>query len=61
MHNEELHDLCFSRNIIWATRARLMRVANHISRIGKPKAKRSVETCRHALDGTLKMQLGMGV
>jgi hypothetical protein len=57
LHNEELHDLCFSRSIIWVTRERLM----HIARIGKPKAKRSVETCRHALDGTLKMQLGMGV
>ena len=33
----------------------------HIARTGKPKAKRSVETCRHALDGTLKMQLGMSV
>jgi len=61
LHNEELHDLFFSRNIVWVTRARLMRVAMHIARTGKPKAKRSVETCRHALDGTLKMQLGMGV
>ena len=61
LHNEKLHDLYFSRNIIWVTRARLMKFTMHIARIGKPKAKKSVETCRLALDGTLKMQLGMRV
>lgn len=61
LHNVKLHDLYFSRNIIWVTRARLMRLAMNIARNGKPKAKRSVETCRRALDGTLKMQLDMSV
>jgi hypothetical protein len=61
LHNEKLHELYFSRSIIWETRARLMRLSMHIARIGKPKAKRLLEICRHALDGTLKMQLGMRV
>ena len=46
---------------MWVTRARLMWLAMHIARSGRPKAKRSLETCRHALDGILKMQLGMRV
>ena len=50
LHNVKLHDLYFSRNIIWVTRERLMRLAMHIARNGK-----------RALDGTLKMQLGMSV
>lgn len=55
--NVKLLDLYFSRNISWVTRARLMRLAMRIARNGKPKAKRSVETYRRALDGTLKMLL----
>jgi hypothetical protein len=51
----EFHDMYTSRNIMWVARTRLMRWAMHLVRIGKPKAKRSVEACRHALDGTVKM------
>jgi hypothetical protein len=33
----------------------------HVVRNGKPKAMISVEARRHALDGTLKMQLGLRI
>jgi hypothetical protein len=34
LHNEELYDLCFSRNIIRVTKSRKMRRTGHVARMG---------------------------
>ena len=52
-HNEELHNLCSSFNIVWVTKSRKLRRAGHVATVeeggsalkiltGKPTGKRSL-------------------
>jgi hypothetical protein len=35
LHNEELHDLYLSSNIIWVIKSRKMRLTEHVARMGE--------------------------
>jgi len=37
LHNEELHDLYSSPNIVWVIKSRRMRWAGHVARMGKER------------------------
>jgi hypothetical protein len=38
LHNEELHDLCSSSNIVRVIKSRRMRWAGHVARLGRREA-----------------------
>jgi hypothetical protein len=39
LHNEELHDLYSSPNIVWVLISRRMRWAGHVARLGRGEAR----------------------
>jgi hypothetical protein len=63
LHNEELHNLYSSPNIIRAIKLRRVRITGHVARIGyrilgrKPEGKRSLE--RH-VDGRIILEWMLG-
>jgi hypothetical protein len=69
LHNEELHDLYFSPNIIRIIKWRRMRLAGHVARmgekrnayrllVGKPEGKRPLGRARHRWVDNIRMELG---
>jgi hypothetical protein len=71
LHNEELHNLYSSPNIIRMIKSRRMRLAGHVARMGvkrnayrilvrKPKEKRTLGTPRRWWVDNIKMDLRMG-
>jgi hypothetical protein len=69
LHNEELHNLYFSPNIIRMIKSRRMRWAGHVARmgetrnaywivVGKPEVKRSLGRPRRRCLDNIKMDLG---
>jgi hypothetical protein len=69
LHNEELHGLYSSPSIIRVIKARRMRWAGHVARIGevrgvyniligKPEGRRPLGRCRHRWEDNIKMDLG---
>jgi hypothetical protein len=69
LHNEELHNLYSSPNIIGMTRSRRMRWAGHVARmgetknayrilVGKPEGKRPLGRPRRRWVDNIKMDLG---
>jgi hypothetical protein len=69
LHNEELHNLYSSPNIIRMIKARRMRWARHVARmgakrnayrilVGKPEGKRPLGRSRHRWVDNIKMDLG---
>jgi hypothetical protein len=75
LHNEELHDLYSSPDIIMHIKSRRMRWEEHTARtgeerklymvlVGKPKGKRPLERPRHRWEDGIRMDLreiGLGV
>jgi hypothetical protein len=68
MHNNELHSLHSSPNIVRVIKSRRMRWAGHVARmregrgvysvlIARPKGKRSLERPRHRWEDNIKMNL----
>jgi hypothetical protein len=68
LHNEELHDLCSSPSIIRRIKARTMRWAGHVARmgerrnayrllVGKPQGKRSLGRPSRRWVGSIRMVL----
>jgi hypothetical protein len=67
LHNEELHDLYFSPNIIRMIKSRRMRLAGHVARmenlnayrllVGKPEGKRPLGRPRRRRVDNIKMDL----
>jgi hypothetical protein len=68
LHKEELYDLFYSQNIIWAIKSRRMRWAGHVARIGerrgvyrvlvgKSEVKRPFVWRRRRWEGNIKMDL----
>jgi hypothetical protein len=68
LHNEELHNLYSSPNIIRMIKSRRMRWAGHVARVrpkrntyrilvGKPEGKRPLRRPRYRLVGNMKMDL----
>jgi hypothetical protein len=68
LHNEELHDLCSSPNIIWMIKSRRMRQMGHVAcmgekrraqrvLMGKPEGKGTLERPRPRQDANIKMVL----
>jgi hypothetical protein len=68
LHNEELHDLHSSSNIIWVIKSRRMRWVGHVAcmgerrgvyrvLVGKPEAKRSLGKPRHLWVDIIKTDL----
>jgi hypothetical protein len=69
LHNEELHDLYSSPNIIRIIKSRRMRWAGHVARmgekrnvyrllVGKPEGKRLLGRPRHMWVDNIRMDLG---
>jgi hypothetical protein len=69
LHNEELHNLYSSPDIIRQVRSRRMRWAGHVARIGeerklykilqgKPEGKRPLGRPRHKWEDEIRMDLG---
>jgi hypothetical protein len=69
LHNEELHNLYSSPNIIRMITSRRMRWARHVARmgetrnayrilVGKPKGRRPLVSPRRRWVGSIKMDLG---
>jgi hypothetical protein len=67
-HNDELHDLYSSPNIVRVIKARRMRWAGHAARmgegrgvnrvlVGRPEGKRPLERPRHRWEDNIKMEL----
>jgi hypothetical protein len=75
LHNEELHDLYYSPNIVRVIKSRRMRWAGYVARmgeergvyrvlVGKPEGNRSLGRPRHRWEDTIRMDLqevGYGV
>jgi len=68
LHNEELHDLYCSPNVIRVIKSRRMRWAGHAGRmgerrgafrvlVGKPVGERALGRPRHGLEDNIKMDL----
>jgi hypothetical protein len=67
LHNEELHDLYSSPGIIRIMKARRMRWAGHVARMGekrnayrlleKPEGRRPLGSSRHRWLGNIRMDL----
>jgi len=68
LHNEELHDLYSSPNIVRVVKSRRMRWAGHVARmgedrgvqrvlVGKPEGKRPLGRPRRRLEDNIKMDL----
>jgi hypothetical protein len=68
LHNEELHDLCFSPSILRVIKSRRMRWAGHVTRmeegtgvykvlVGKPEGKRPVGRFRCRWEDNIKTDL----
>jgi hypothetical protein len=68
LHNEELHTLYFSPNIIRQIKSRRMRWAAHVARMGeerhvyrvlmgKPEGKRPLRRPRHRRENGIRMDL----
>jgi hypothetical protein len=68
LHNDELHILYSSPNIVRAIKSRRMRLAGHVARmgegrgvyrvlVGKPEGKRPLGTPRRRLEDNIKMDL----
>jgi hypothetical protein len=66
LHNEELHDLYSSTNIVRVIKSRRMRWAGHVARmgeergvyrvlVGKPVGKRSLGRPRHRWEDNIRM------
>jgi hypothetical protein len=71
LHNDELHDLHSSRNIVRVIKSRRMRWAGHVARMGegrgvyrvlveRPEGKRSLGIPRHRWEDNIKMDLREG-
>jgi hypothetical protein len=69
LHNDELHDLYSSRNMVRVIKSRRMRWAGHVARmgegrgaykvwVGRPKGKRPLGRPRHKWENNIKMDLG---
>jgi hypothetical protein len=69
LHNDELHDLYSSPNIVRVIKSRRMRWAGHVARmgeergayrvlVGRPEGKRPLGRPRHRWEGNIKMDLG---
>jgi hypothetical protein len=68
MHNDELHDLYSSPNIVRVIKSRRMRWAGHVARmgernayrvlVGRPEGKRPLGRPRHRWEDNIKMDLG---
>jgi hypothetical protein len=67
-HNEELHNLCYSPNIIRMIKLRRMRWAGHVARmgekrnpyrilVGKPEGRRPLVRSRHRWVDNIKIEL----
>jgi hypothetical protein len=67
-HNDELHNLYSSPNIVRVIKSRRMRWAGHVSRmgegrgvykvlVGRPEGKRPLERSRHRWEDNIKMDL----
>jgi hypothetical protein len=68
LHNEELHNLCYSQIIIRMIKSRRMKWAGHVARmgekrnacrilVGKPEGKRPLGRSRHRWVDNIKMDL----
>jgi hypothetical protein len=68
LHNDELHSLYSSPNIVRVIKSRRMRLAGHVARMGKgrgvyrvlagrPECKRSLERPRHRWEDNIKADL----
>jgi hypothetical protein len=68
LHNDELHDLYSSPNIVRVIKSRRMRWAGHVARmwegrcvyrdlVGRPKEKRPLERPRRRWEDNIKMDL----
>jgi hypothetical protein len=69
LHNDELHDLYFSPNIVRVIKSRRMRWAGHVARmgegrgayrvlVGRPEGKRPLGRPRRRWEDNIKMDLG---
>jgi hypothetical protein len=69
LHNDELHDLYSSPNIVRVIKSRRMRLAGYVARMGKgrgaysvlvgrPKGKRPLGRLRRRWEDNIKMDLG---
>jgi hypothetical protein len=69
LHNEELHILYSSANIIWEIKSRIMRWAGHVARMGevrkvykvlvrKPKGKRPIGRLRRRWEDGIRIDFG---
>jgi hypothetical protein len=67
-HNDELHSLYFSPNIVRVIKSRRMRWAGHVTRmgegrdiyrvfVGRPECKRPLGRPRHRWEGNIKLNL----
>jgi hypothetical protein len=65
-HNEELHDLYSSPDIVWVIKSRRMRLAGHVAQmgeergvyrvfVGKPEGKRPLGRPRHRWEDNIRM------
>jgi hypothetical protein len=68
LHNDELHSLYSSPNIIWVIKSRRMRWAGHVAHmgegrcvyrvlVGRPEGKRPLGRPRHRWEDNIKMDL----
>jgi hypothetical protein len=68
LHNDELHSLYYSPNIIRVTKSRRIRWAGHVARmgegrgvyrvlVGRPEGKRPLGRSRHRREDNIKMNL----
>jgi hypothetical protein len=68
LHNDELHDLYFSPNIVRVIKLQRMRSAGHVAQmgeekavyralVGKPEGKRPLARPRHRWEDNIKMDL----
>jgi hypothetical protein len=62
LHNDELHDLYSSPNIVRVIKSRRMRWAGHVARMGvlfgRPEGKRPLGRSRRRWEDNIKMDLG---
>jgi hypothetical protein len=68
LHNDELHDLYSSPNIVWVIKSSRMRWAGHVAHmgegrgpykvlVGRPKGKRPLGRPRHRWEDNIKMDI----